>query len=214
MDPHLAQAAVAANAITAAFAANAITAAVAAIDAANAEDPNLIEVNGSTWPRARYQGIRATHWVERLRPDAEVAVHLAARAHHLRRWEIARADYPEGRVGYHRWKRDARGAARTAISNVLGPVGVDHVTIERVGALVSRDDLGRDDGTQLVEDAACLVFLETQYDELIERLGDEKVADAVRKTLKKMSAEAIAIAGDAVTTESGLALLNRVAAEG
>ena len=205
MDPHLAQAAVATNAITAA---------VAAIDAANAEDPNLIEVNGSTWPRARYQGIRATHWVERLRPDPEVAVHLAARAHHLRRWEIARADYPEGRVGYHRWKRDARGAARTAISNVLGPVGVDHVTIERVGALVSRDDLGRDDGTQLVEDAACLVFLETQYDELIERLGDEKVADAVRKTLKKMSAEAIAIAGDAVTTESGLALLNRVAAEG
>lgn len=206
MDPQPAQAAVAADALTAD--------AIAAIDAANAEDPNLIEVNGSTWPRAKYQGIRATHWVERLRPDAEVAVHLAARAHHLRRWEIARADYPEGRVGYHRWKRDARGAARTAISNVLGPVGVDHVTIERVGALVNRDDLGRDDGTQLVEDAACLVFLETQYDELIERLGDEKVADAVRKTLKKMSAEAIAIAGDAVTTESGLALVNRVAAEG
>lgn len=201
MDRHPAQAAIAAKAIT-------------AIDTANAEDPNLIEVGGSTWPRAKYQGIRATHWVERLKPDAEVAVHLAARAHHLRRWEIARAEYPEGRTGYHRWKRDARDAARRAISDVLGPVGVDHVTIERVGALVNRDDLGRDDGTQLVEDAACLVFLETQYDELIERLGEDKVADAVRKTLKKMSAEAIAIAGAAVKTECGLALLTRVAAEG
>ena len=206
MDRHPAQAAIAAKAI----AAKAIT----AIDSANAEDPNLIEVGGSTCPRAKYQGIRATHWVERLKPDAEVAVHLAARAHHLRRWEIARAEYPEGRAGYHRWKRDARDAARRAISDVLGPVGVDHVTIERVGALVNRDDLGHDDGTQLVEDAACLVFLETQYDELIERLGEDKVADAVRKTLKKMSAEAIAIAGDAVKTESGLALLTRVAAEG
>jgi Domain of unknown function (DUF4202) len=185
--------------------------ALAAIDAANAHDPNLIEVEGVARPRAEFQGIRATHWVWRLAPDAEVSVVLAARAHHLRRWAVARADYPDGRAGYHRWKRDARDAARQAIVDVLNPVGADHATIERVGALVNRDDLGRDRGTQLVEDAACLVFLETQYDELIDRLGEDKVAEAVRKTLKKMSPEAIAIAGEAVKTATGLALLGRVA---
>lgn len=187
--------------------------ALAAIDAANAEDPNLITVNGTATPRAEFQGVRATHWVSRLAPGADAAVVLAARAHHLRRWAVARADYPLGRAGYHRWKRDARRAARQAITDVLNPIGVDLATIERVGALVNRDDLGHDPGTQLVEDAACLVFLETQYDELIERLGEEKVAEAVRKTLRKMSPEAIAIAGEAVQTETGLALLARVAAE-
>ncbi len=191
-----------------------LNSALAAIDAANAHDPNLISIDGVERPRAEYQGIRATHWVWRLAPGAEASVILAARAHHLRRWAIARADYPEGRAGYHRWKRDARDAARQAIADVLGPLGADGATIERVGALVNRDELGRDPGTQLVEDAACLVFLETQYDELIDRLGEDKVADAVRKTLKKMSPDAIAIAGDAVKTESGMALLGRVASGG
>lgn len=188
--------------------------ALAAIDAANAHDPNLLSVDGVERPRAEYQGMRATHWVWLLAPHADITVVLAARAHHLRRWAVIRADYPEGRAGYHRWKRDARDAARKAIADVLGPLGADNATVERVGALVNRDELGRDSGTQLVEDAACLVFLETQYDDLIDRLGEDKVAVAVRKTLKKMSAAAIGIAGDAVKTENGKALLGRVASGG
>lgn len=190
-----------------------LDAALAAIDVANADDPNTLEVDGVVWPQAQYQGMRASYWLSRLSPDAGLDVGLAARAHHLRRWTVDRSSYPEGRAGYHRWKRDARDAARQAIADVLTPVGIDTATVERVGALVDRDGLGRDAGTQLVEDVACLVFLETQYDDLIERLGEDKVADAVRKTLRKMSAESIAIAGEAVHTESGLALLTRVATE-
>jgi hypothetical protein len=186
----------------------------AAIDAANAEDPNLVVVRGEALPRAQHQGVRAVAWLARLDPSAEVAVVLAARAHHLRRWSEIRADYPEGRVGYHRWKRAVRAAGRAAIADVLTPVGVPLSVIARVGALVDREGLGTDAGTQLVEDAACLVFLETQYDDLIERLGDEKVAEAVRKTLRKMSPAAISIAGDAVPSATGLALLQRVVSEG
>ncbi len=190
-----------------------LDAALAAIDAANASDPNLVVVDGVTVPRAQHQGVRAVAWLARLDPSADTAVVLAARAHHLRRWSELRAAYPEGRVGYHRWKRAVRAAGRAAIGDVLTPVGVPLSLIARVGALVDREGLGSDPGTQLVEDAACLVFLETQYDELIERLGDEKVAEAVRKTLRKMSPAAIAIAGDAVPSASGLALLQRVASE-
>ena len=186
---------------------------LAAIDAANAEDPNVISVQGKTWPRAEYQGVRATHWVERLDPTPPAAVVLAARAHHLQRWAVQRSDFPDGRAGYHRWKRDARAAASAAIASVLGDAAVAADTIARVGELVGREGLGSDAGTQLVEDAACLVFLETQYDELIDRLGEEKVAEAVRKTLRKMSPTAIAIAGEAVQSPGGLALLQRVVSE-
>ena len=187
--------------------------ALAAIDTANTEDPNKISVGSVVWARAEYQGVRATYWLQRLAPEAHATVTLAARAHHLRRWVVDRAAYPDGRVGYHRWKRDARDAARRAIADVLRPAGVEHATMQRVGALVNRDDLGQDADTQLVEDAACLVFLETQFEELIDRLGEEKVAEAVRKTLRKMSPTAIAIAGEAVQSERGRTLLGRVVAE-
>ena len=182
----------------------------AAIDVGNSRDPNLVTIAGGTWPRAKFQGVRASYWVGRLSPAADPSVFFAARAHHLERWSVARSSYPEGRFGYHRWKRDARAAARNAIGDVLGSCGLDGAMIERVGELVDRQSLGSDPDTQLVEDAACLVFLETQYEELIDRLGDDKVAEAVRKTLKKMSPEAIAMAGEAVPGPRGLALLHRV----
>ena len=65
----------------------------AAIDAVNANDPRTHD----TEPLALAQGRKAEAWVVRLDPDASVALRLAARAHHLRRWELPRSDYPEGR---------------------------------------------------------------------------------------------------------------------
>ena len=44
-----------------------------------------------------------------------------------------------------------------------------------------------DDAVQVHEDALCLVFLETQFDELIERLGHDRSVEVVAKTLAKMS---------------------------
>lgn len=186
-------------------------AAFAAIDAANAEDPNLVDFDGATVPRAQLQGRLATRWIEALAPGASDEVHLAARAHHLRRWSIDRATYPEGRGGYHRWKRDLRAVHASSVREVLASVGIESARIDRVADLVQRVGLGTDPDTQLVEDAACLVFLETQYEELIDKIGEDKVADAVRKTLPKMSAAAIALAPSAVRSDAGLALLGRVA---
>ena len=183
--------------------------AFSALDAANAEDPNVLLVQGIPVPRALHQGLRASHWLERLGPTS-TPVQLAARAHHVRRWVLNRSDYPDGRVGYHRWKREARELSKASIEELLEPVGLDPATIRRVGELVARENLGSDPETQRVEDVACLVFLETQYDDLIDRLGEDKVVEAVRKTLRKMSSDAIALAGDAVQSETGRALLQRV----
>lgn len=188
-----------------------LASAFAALDAANAEDPNLMEWEGESVQRAYLQGVRATFWIERLDPDASDAVHYAARAHHLRRWSIDRATYPEGRGGYHRWKRDLKAVHADAIREVLGGLEIASAHIEKAALLAQRVGLGTDPETQLVEDAACLVFLETQYDDLIAKIGEEKVADAVRKTLPKMSAAAIALAPEAVRSEAGLDLLVRVA---
>ena len=83
-------------------------AAVVAIDAANAEDPNHVVVRGDDVPLALAHGRLAAEWIDRLVPDADDTLRLAARGHHLRRWELPRSSYPEGKAGYLRWRRDQK----------------------------------------------------------------------------------------------------------
>ena len=60
-------------------------------------------------------------------------------------------------------------------------------TIERVQRIIRKEGLKTDAAVQTHEDALCLVFLETQLVELVERLGDDKSVDVIAKTLRKMS---------------------------
>ena len=65
---------------------------------------------------------------------------------------------------------------------ILAAAGYDDATIARVQAIVRKEGLGRDAAVQVHEDALCLVFLQTQFDELIERLGHDKAVEVVAKT--------------------------------
>src|SRR5690606_3182645 len=62
--------------------------AVSLIDSANAEDPTFVEVRGERLPLALAHGRLAAEWMARLVPDADEALLLAARAHHLRRFAV------------------------------------------------------------------------------------------------------------------------------
>ena len=73
------------------------------IDAANSEDPNQELVDGTPQPKERVYGQRMSAWLEKLRPDAPEALKLAARAQHLRRWEVPRDRYPMDRKVYLQW---------------------------------------------------------------------------------------------------------------
>lgn len=183
--------------------------ALAAIDAANRDDPHTIEVRGARRPKELAHAELAGEWVERLRPDASDALRLAARAHHLRRWEIPRGDYPAGLRGYHRWRRDLQRFHAERAAAILRAEGVDEATVARVEELVRKRGLGRDPEVQALEDALCLVFLETQLDEIAQRLDADKVVDVLRKTLAKMSAAAVGHARALPLSEAGRALLRR-----
>ena len=181
--------------------------AVAAIDAANGDDPNRVTVRGDDEPLALAHGRLAVEWVTRLVPDADDALLLAARAHHLRRWEVPRSSYPEGKAGYLRWKRDQRVRHANDIEALLADAGYDTVTIERTQALIRRDDLRTDAGAQAVEDAACLVFLETQLASVADRLDHAHLLDVLRKSARKLSSAALAAVADVPLDDAGRALL-------
>jgi hypothetical protein len=179
----------------------------AAIDAANSADPTTIVVRGAPTPLALAHGRLAADWVQRLHPDAPDEWLLAARAHHLRRWELPRSDYPEGRSGYHRWKRDQRRRHADDVAALLAPLGVAEPSIERVQSLVRRDTLADDPGAQAVEDAACLVFIETQLAGIAARFDRDQLIDVLRKTARKMSPAALAAAASIPIDDAAAGLL-------
>jgi hypothetical protein len=162
-------------------------AAVAAIDAANAADPTTLEVGARRGPKELVHAEMATEWVRRLDPDPAEPLLLAARGHHLRRWTVPRATYPAGRAGYLRWRRDLHRRHAEELGEILAGVGYDRATIDRVGEIVRKERLGRDPDVQTLEDALCLVFLETQLTDVATRLDDAQRRRVVDKTLAKMS---------------------------
>jgi hypothetical protein len=146
-----------------------------------------------------------------LRPDASEALRLAARAHHVRRWEIPRAEFPEGGAGYHRWRRALHAHHAGILGAILADAGYDPATIARAQAIVAKQGLGRDPEVQALEDALCLVFLETQLRDVAGKLAEAKLLDVTRKTLAKMSPAAIARAKALPLDARSRALLERAA---
>lgn len=161
--------------------------ALAAIDAANADDPFTIEVGGVTRPKELAHAELMTAWLERLVEHPTDAQRLAARAHHLRRWVSPRDDYPEGRAGYLRWRKDQAKRQAAEVAELLAGCGYDEATIDRVQAIITKVGLRTDPEVQAHEDALCLVFLQTQLLDLAGQLGPEKAVDVLAKTLKKMT---------------------------
>jgi hypothetical protein len=183
--------------------------AIAAIDAANADDPNTIVVRGESRPKELAHAEMVSAWVALLLPDASEELRLAARAHHLRRWSVPRTEYPVGRAGYLRWRRELHEQHAREVGALLASVGYDDAAIGRVQDLVRKRGLGTDPEVQTLEDALCLVFLETQFHELAARMDPETLDRVVDKTLKKMSPDAIARVADLDLTEEDREKLTR-----
>lgn len=156
-------------------------------EAAHAEDPQHVEVDGARVPWSVHYHRRMARWLDVLAPEASEPLRLAVRCQHLRRWTVPRADYPTGLTGYKRWRSELARRHAAEASALLRDVGYEPAEIERVGDLLTKKGLRTDPETQLLEDAACLVFLENQLADFAVRHPDDKVIDILRKTWRKMS---------------------------
>ena len=163
--------------------------AIERFDAANAEDPTRITVDGVEQPAELLYARRMTACLDRFHPDAPEPVRLAARAQHIRRWTSPRTDYPEGRDGYRRWRTNLAKFHADSAAAILRDVGYDEATISRVESLLRKERLKADPDVQLLEDVICLVFLEHYLPAFAPKHDDDKLTDVLRKTWRKMSEE-------------------------
>ena len=157
--------------------------AIARIDAEHAQDPGREEGEPAELVYAR----RMTGWLAHLAPDAGEALLLAARAQHLARWRIPRAEYPEGRAGYRRWRSDCALMHARRAGELMAEVGYDQATIDRVGELLVKKRLADDPEVQALEDTACLVFLEHHLADFARKHERDKLVGIIQKTWRKMS---------------------------
>ncbi len=159
----------------------------AAIDAANALDPNTIKVDGRPQPAELAYGRRMSETLARLAPHASEHLRIAARGQHIERWTSPRASYPAGRVGYLKWRKDLQGFHARRIGDIMMAAGYDAGDVERVGALVRKERLKSDPDAQMIEDVACVVFLEHYLGDFLAKTDEEKLAGILAKTWNKMS---------------------------
>ncbi len=162
-------------------------AAIELIDLANSADPNGVSEGGKSVPAELLYSRRMTGWLDRLYPAASEALKLAARAQHIRRWEIPRASFPMDRIGYLKWRTTLYSFHADIAAAILSRVGYDEETIARVRSLLRKERIKTDPDAQALEDTICLCFLENYFAEFAPRHEEDKVVGILRKTWGKMS---------------------------
>jgi tRNAThr (cytosine32-N3)-methyltransferase len=157
------------------------------IDAAHAADP--VRAPDGRAAELIYAD-RMEAWVMQLVPDATPLLRLAARAQHLERWLVPRATFPLDKTGYHAWRRSLYTKQAERARALLLDSGVPATEAVEVVTWVSKSGLKTNAGTQALEDAACLVFLENEIGAFAAQHAEyprEKFIDILRKTWRKMS---------------------------
>jgi len=160
------------------------------IDAAHAGDPAHLSDGRAT---ELVYADRMEAAIVRLDAAASPLLQLAARCQHLERWSVPRDGFPMDRAGYHQWRRSLYAKQAERAREILRTAGVSEVDAAEVATWVSKTGLLKNAGTQALEDAACLVFLEFELADFAAKHADytrEKFIEIIRKTWRKMSPRA------------------------
>jgi hypothetical protein len=163
---------------------------LAAIDAAMADDPTRVTVDGSDVPYGVHYARRMSHWLARLVPEPSEPLALAVHGQHIRRWDIPRDRFPMDKPGYFAWRNTLKDHHADLIAGFMLEAGYDDDAIARMRSIVRKERLKRDPEAQALEDCACLVFLENEFAGFVAAKSDyddEKWLGIIGKTWAKMS---------------------------
>lgn len=160
--------------------------AFAAIDAANAQDPNLDEGK----PANLLYGQRMTAEQQRLFPQADDVLRIACRGQHIERWTLPRSAFPMNRPGYLQWRQEQGRRHAERIAGIMTDAGYDADDIDRARRMLTKQGLKRDPQVQALEDVICFTFIRWYLGDFMAALPDDKMPRIIEKTARKMSDEA------------------------
>ncbi len=185
---------------------------IALIDQANHQDPNQEMLNGQSVAKEWLYSERMTTWLHELEPDAPETTRIAARAQHICRWMIPRDDFPRTRAGYLQWRTQLYSFHAEKTAQIMRQTGYQENDIEQVKRIIRKRGLKKESQSQVIEDIACLVFLESYFADFATEYDEAKIISIVQKTWKKMSPRAQQRALEMELPESATALIQKALA--
>ena len=163
-----------------------LEAALRLMDVANGADPTLEDGR----PAALLYGERMSAEAARLFPDASDVLQIAARGQHVERWLLKRAEFAEGKEGYHAWRREQGRRHGERVAGIMAQAGYDAADQARVGVLLRKEGIKRDPEVQALEDIICFVFIRWYFADFAAKRSAEDLLGIVEKTARKMSGQA------------------------
>lgn len=180
------------------------------IDEAHAQDPKKIEVNGHEVPYELHYAQKMTSYLEKRSPHASDPLKLAVRAQHFRRWEVPRDSYPMTRIGYHAWRTFLKKRQAQLAGPILKECGYSTEDVQKAMAMIEKQGLKEGDPeTQVLEDVACLVFLDDQFEAFEKEHDEDKIIKILQKTWGKMSPEGHKLALEIPMAQSSQDLVSK-----
>lgn len=165
-----------------------------AIDRVNAADPvrEHDPDSGAEQPRCWLYGRRMSQCLDAYAPDASESLRIAVRGQHIQRWAIPRDEYPEGRQGYHQWRRRLYDYHAELVRELMAEVGYAEEIMARAASLVRKENLKTDPEAQALEDVVGQVFVQYYLGPFMvekgAKYGEDKLHHIIRRTWHKMSA--------------------------
>lgn len=165
-----------------------------AIDRVNQEDPNQVSFDNKMVAKELIYGQQMTKCLNQHWPQSSEHLQIAVRAQHIKRWSIARSEYPINKSGYFAWRKALGKFHAEFTEQLMIESGFSKEDAAITGAIIRKEKLKSNPETQTLEDVACLVFLTYYFDEFAAKHSEEKIIRIVQKTWNKMSEKAQNIA--------------------
>ena len=160
------------------------------IDHENNQDPNTEVFQGVEYKKEYLYGLRMTEQLNAFNPITTEVVKIACRAQHIRRWDLKRSAYTDGRAGYLRWRKDQGQHHALVTANLMEQAGYSIGEIDTTKKIIMKKNIKSNQDSQNLEDTACLVFLKYYFTEFITNHEGDKLKNIIIKTWEKMSKEA------------------------
>lgn len=178
-------------------------------DQYNKQDPHSVVWEGTELPAEYFYALQLSNWVTKLSENPGEILLLASRCQHIGRWKIPRDRYPAGKAGYLRWRTDLAKFHAAEAEQLLKQAGYNSSEIAAVQRIQMKQNLKLDNEVQTMEDALCLVFLEFQLEDFIQKHDDDKLIRILQKSWKKMSGKGRSAASALQYSPKAKALLEK-----
>lgn len=179
------------------------------IYAAHDEDPTKITIDGNEVPYETHYAHKMESYLSKRAPDASDVLRLAICAQHFRRWEVPRSSYPMTKVGYHSWRSGLKKRQAELVGKIM-QVYYSEEDTKRCMSLIEKEGLRQgEEEVQVLEDVACLVFLDDQFDDFQQKHDEDKLVNILKKTWVKMSAKGQEMALELPMTGESRALVEK-----